>query len=238
MSTTTRAVDFSRSGPFFLGFLLIALTAFWPSYISQSFSASSSYTHFHAITATIWMLLLIVQPILIRTRRLPLHRVVGRASYVIAPIVVLSFLLLASNRIRIASAAAYPIQTYILYLQLTLAALFAFAYAAAIYSRRTVALHARFMVCTAITLIDPITIRLMFWAFPVPTWNYQWLTYGLTDAALLVLIWMERRSRSGRFVFPLMLALFVVVQIPALSGWTDSDIWQRFAAWFKSIPLT
>lgn len=238
MSTAARPIDFSRSGPFFFGFLLFTLVAFWPSYLARPFASSSSYTHFHAVTATLWMLLLIAQPILVRTRRLALHRTVGRVSYLVAPVVVASFVLLANNRIRTASSDAYPIQTYILYLQLTLAGIFTISYGAAVYYRHQVALHARFMFCTAVTLIDPVMIRVMFWVAPEPSWNYQWLTFGMTDAVLLTLIWIERRSRAGRRVFPLMLSLFVLAQIPAVTGWTEGASWQHFAAWFKSIPIT
>ena len=78
----------------------------------------------------------------------------------------------------------------------------------------------------------------MFWADPTPAWNYQWLTFGLTDLVLIVLIWMDRHSRSGRRVFPAMLVVFVLAQVPALFGLTNSAPWQAFARWFAALPLT
>ena len=48
--------------------LLIALISFWPSYLSQ-LGAQTAYTHLHASLAGLWILMLIVQPILIRKRR-------------------------------------------------------------------------------------------------------------------------------------------------------------------------
>lgn len=238
MHVTARPVDYSRSGPYLAGLFLLTLLAFWPTYLSQKAPPSSFYTHLHAISASVWMLLLIVQPIAIRRRRLDVHRLFGRVSYGVAPLVVWSMVLLSNHRIRIATPGSYPIQTYILYLQISLILLFGLAYVLAIYYRRVAAVHARFMVCTAATLIDPILIRVMFQIAPVPTWNYQWLTFGVTDLVLLILIWMERHSRSGRKVLPLMLLLFVVLQLPALFGWTDGALWQAFARWFASVPLT
>jgi len=91
------------------------------------------------------------------------------------------------------------------------------------------------MVCTALTLIDPVTIRLVFWVDPTPTFNYQWLTFGLTDFAFLVLIWLERHNRAGRAVFPAMLAIFILAQAPALLGLTDGPLWQSFARWFAAL---
>jgi hypothetical protein len=120
-----------------------------------------------------------------------------------------------------------------------LTVLFGVSYALAIYKRHTVALHARFMVCTAFTLIDPVVIRLMFWmGSRTPSWNYQWVTFGLTDLVIVALIVLERRSRTGRWVFPMTLAFFVLAQIPALFGLTNTEPWQAFARWFAALPLT
>jgi len=238
MRVMPRSLNFSRSGPYFASLFLVALVAFWPTYLSQSLSVSSAYTHLHALTATVWMLLLVAQPLAIRTRRLAWHRLLGRASYALAPLILVSIVLLAHSRIKSLNGEAYAIQTYILYLQVSLAVLFGVSYALAIYTRRTTALHARFMVCTALTLIDPVVIRLLFWADPTPEWNYQWLTFGLTDLVLVALIWLERHSRVGRMVFPVMLLLFVLAQMPALLGLTGTPLWQAFARWFAALPLT
>jgi hypothetical protein len=229
-----RMLDLSRSWKYFAGFLLIASIAFWPTYLSQP-RASNFYTHFHAATATAWMVMLIVQSWAIGSRRLPLHRASGKTSYPLAPLVVVSIALLAHDRIRGAAGEAYAIQTYILYLQLSLALLFAVSYVAAIATRRSVARHSRFMTCTALTLTDPVLIRLLFWADPMPGFNYQWLTFGATDLVFLVLIWLERNNRAGRGVFPAMLALFVALQLPALLGWTNGALWQAFARCYASI---
>jgi hypothetical protein len=233
-----RPLDLARSAPWLAGFLLVTLVAFWPSYLSPALPAASGYTHFHALTATLWMLLLIAQPAFVRMRRLTWHRALGRVSYVLGPLVLVSFVLLAHSRIQGLSGERYAIQTYILYLQVSLAFVFALSYGLGVATRRTAALHARFMVCTAFTLIDPVVIRLMFWAAPVPTWNYQWLTFGLTDAVLALLIVLERHGRVGRAVFPSMLAVFVLSQLPALLELTATAPWQAFARWFAALPLT
>jgi len=229
-----RTLDLTRSWKYFAAFFALALIAFWPSYISQP-ATYAPFTHLHAATATIWMLLLIAQSWAIGARRVPLHRLLGKLSYVVALLVVVSVVLLAHSRIQGISGDSYALQTYILYLQLSLAILFALSYALAIWNRRSVARHSRFMVCTALTLVDPVVIRILFWIDPTPDWNYQWLTFGLTDIIFLILIWLERSSRAGRGVFPAMLAVFVLVQLPALLGLTFSPLWQGFARWFASL---
>ena len=237
-SVRTRPLDFSRGGPYFAALLIVALVAFWPTYLSLGFGASSTFTHFHALTATLWMMLLIAQPVAIRTRHMVWHRALGKASYVVAAVVVVSMVLLAHDRIRRLTADAFAAQTYFLYLQLSLAAVFGLSYGLGLATRRTMARHARFMVCTAFTLIDPVVIRLMFWADPTPTWNYQWFTFGLTDLLIVALIYLERDSRAGRRIFPAMLGVFVLTQAPALIGLTEGPSWQAFARWFAALPLT
>src|SRR5262245_48969713 len=99
-----RSVSFTNSAPYFIALLLVAGVAFWPSYLSRPTSVSG-YTHLHAITATAWMLMLVVQPLAIRNRRLGWHRALGRASYAVAPLVVISMVLLAHSRMPIAPAS-------------------------------------------------------------------------------------------------------------------------------------
>lgn len=233
----SRTLDLSRTGPWFAAFLVLALVAFWPTYLSR-LGTSSAYTHLHGVTAAVWMAFLVVQPVLIRIRRLDLHRVVGRASYGVAPVVLGSIVLLAHSRIGGLEGGALAGQSYLLYLQLSLALLFGLWWAAAVTTRRRMDLHARFMVGTAFTLIDPVTVRLLLWADSSPGWNYQWFTFALTDVVILGLIWRERDARRGRWVFPLMLVAFVLAQLPALLGLTGSVAWQAFARWFAGLPLT
>lgn len=77
----------------FAAFLLLALIAFWPTYLSR-IGASTAYTHLHAVTAVLWMMMLVAQPAAIRARRLDLHRGLGKISFGLVPLIVLSVVLL------------------------------------------------------------------------------------------------------------------------------------------------
>jgi hypothetical protein len=232
--TSGQPLNLTRSAPWFLAALLLALVAFWPTYLSQV-GAQSGYTHLHAATATLWILLLIAQPAALRAGRRDLHRMLGRASYVIAPLVVISIVLLAHQNMQPHEGERLLIQTYILYLQLSLALLFAACWVIAIWQRSNRPVHMRFMVLTAITFVDPVVIRLMFWVAPEPVWNYQWFTFGLTNALIMWLIWLDRHSAHGRWVFPAMLGIFILFQVPALFGLTFTAPWQHFAHWFAAL---
>jgi hypothetical protein len=232
-----RTFHLSATGPYFAGLLLLAMVTFWPTYVSLSPSANSLYTHFHALVATAWVLL-IAQPMLMRSGRLRAHRRLGKVSWVLAPVFVIAAVLLAHSRISGLEGPRYDIQTYVLWLQLSLTGVFVLSWALAMATRKRMQLHARFMICTGLTLIDPVVVRLMLWIDSTPDWNYQWFTFLLTDFVLLLLIWLERKAREGRRVFPLMLGVFVLAQIPALFGLTEQTWWQGFARWFAGLPLT
>ena len=156
------------------------------------------------------------------------------ASYALAPLVLMSMVLLAHSKTHGLSVA----QNVGSYVPLSLTALFALSYALGILMRRTVALHARFMVCTALTLIDPVLVRMMFWVNPNPTWMYQWFTFAVTDLVFVVFIWRERHARVGRAVFPTMLGVFVLAQVILLFGFYQGSWWQAFVRWFVALPLT
>lgn len=238
MSEAIREFFPARSGPWFAILLVLAIVTFWPTYVGLSPAANSLYTHFHAIVATLWVLLLITQPLLIRRGNFSLHRRLGKISWVIGPVFIVAVILLANSRIRGIDGEAYAIQTYILWLQFSLGGLFALSWALAMAYRKNTALHARFMICTGLTLIDPVVIRGILFLNPAPGMNYQWITFPLTDLVLIWLIWLERNTTSGRLVFPAMLVLFVLSQIPALFGLTGQDWWQATCAWFAGLALT
>jgi hypothetical protein len=227
----------AASGPWFAAFLVVALVAFWPTYLSRV-STLDAYTHAHALTAALWMLMLAAQPMAIRAGRRDLHRAFGRTSFLLAPFVLAAMILLAHHRLQGLSGKAYLDQTFTLYLQVSLALQWAACYGLAIAYRHRTALHARLMVGTGLTLIDPVVIRFVIWAKPPVDWNFQWLTFGITDLVLAALIAAERRAPSGRGVFPAMLAVFVVLQAPALVGGWKSAPWQDFARRFAALPLT
>lgn len=238
MHVSPRTFQLSAAGPWFAGLLAVAVFTFWPSYVSLPPAASSPYIHFHAVVATAWMLLLVGQPMLMRTGRLRAHRALGKTAWVLGPLFIVAVVLLAHYRITTVPAEAYPLQTYILWLQMSLGGLFALCWVLAMVNRRRMALHARFMICTGLTLIDPVVIRLWNWIGFDPDVNYQWYTFGLTDLVFVALIWLERKSPTGRWVFPTMLGVFVLAQIPALFGLTGQAWWQGFARWYAALPLT
>jgi len=188
-------LDYTNSGVVSIGLLLISVIAFWPTYYAIIFN-SEFYIYLHAFFAVLWFGMLIIQPYLIKSRRIDLHRLIGKLSYVIAPMVVVSIILLAHNRINLASEAFHSFQAYILYLQISLAVVFAITFGLAIYYRKTKPIHARFMVATSLTFIDPIFARLINTYAPDAVSSNQWITFSLINVILIALSIMDRKTEK------------------------------------------
>lgn len=226
-------INYTNSSTFFIGLFLISILAFWPTYYSIFFD-SQFYIHLHTFFAVLWFAMLIVQPYLIKTKRLDLHRLVGKLSYFVAPMVVISVLFLANNRLTVAPESFYSFQTFLLYLQISLSLVFAITYGLAVYFRKTKSIHSRFMVATSFTFIDPIFARLINSYAPNIASNGQWITFGLINLTLFLLSIMDRNHRKAKWVYPSLLILYLIIEIPIFFDLTGLNWWQSFANWFGS----
>ena len=80
-------------GYFLLALPLIFVAGFWIPYLSEILRFDPSITvpvHLHALLLFAWVVLLVVKPLAIRRGAFNLHRVLGRISYVLMPLIVAS----------------------------------------------------------------------------------------------------------------------------------------------------
>lgn len=239
MKPSKRSIAFETSGYFFITLFLLALAGFWPSYFSKFFNGTANlsfYFHFHAFFAVLWILMLIVQPILIRQKKFVLHRKIGRWSYLLVPLIFISIILLAHNTLR------GPIENVGLELWVPMKDLliFAMGYGIAIKYRHIPAIHARGMIVAGIVLIEPALVRLVLYVF-FPDSGFDPTGYlaalSIVYLLLIGLIIAEREQKVGRWIFPLTLILYLLVHF-VLVFQIKISLWQAFAEWFKTLPLT
>jgi hypothetical protein len=229
------------SGYGFAVLSLAAVAAFWPGYLSRPLATIDGTTHVHAAVMAAWCALLVAQPFLVRRGRVRVHRALGKLSYVLAPIIVVTALRLTQLLLQDQPLEALREGARYVYLPVSGALLFGASYALAMRFRRRSALHARFMVGTALSFVDPILSRIM--AFDIPAIDarlYQPITFALTDVLLLVLIWRERRSGvvagNAGAGFPVVLGLFAVAHLLWFTLAT-SDAWWHFVQRFAALRI-
>jgi hypothetical protein len=237
------------SGTFFVAFLVLAVLAFWPNYLSRPFARLDPLFHLHGIAMFLWVGLLIVQARLIRTKRRPRHRSLGALSYVLAPAVVVFTILFVHQTLSRSLAGVEvipPRGLHNLALMLNATVLFGVVYGLAMLYRRDPQRHARYMVCTLFPLFTPVTDRLIAFHFPplrglMPQIDggpvVPFAGFVLADAMLVALvIWDWRRNRRLD-VFPVVLGLLVVYHVSVMTLHL-LPAWNTFAVWFLSLPLS
>lgn len=221
------------------GLLLLAVAAFWPMYLSKSWAAIDRYTHAHAALGTLWMLILVLQPVLILRGHTPAHRMAGRTSLFVALGFVVSGLLLTHFRVSRMTEAAFAKEGIYIYLPLAVSVLFAAACVLGFRWRTSAQVHARFMLSTALLLVDPVVARIMFFYLPpLPSDHlYQGITFTLITAAMVYLVTSLPEQAPGRIWYRnyclgavAILALFFAVPYTAP--------WMAFVNWFRTLPLT
>jgi hypothetical protein len=113
--------------------------------------------HFHGMMMIGWVFMLLVQPILILKGKIKLHRLVGRLSYVLAPLVLLTMYLVtrASLDRVVAPEEQAAVAARRMALDVPLIIFFAILYILAIVYRHRTLLHSRYMCSTAFMLIGP-----------------------------------------------------------------------------------
>ena len=206
----------------------LALFAFWPTYLSKPIGNADAYTHLHVAIGTLWLTLLVTQPMLIRRRRPALHRRLGQTSW-----------LLAHHRFSRMDAATVGQEAYTLYLPLSAALLFAAAWALALIHSDRVALHARFMACTAIVFIDPVLGRVLgFHVIQLEAfWHYQLITFAVEGLLLVALLLSLAPRTRERRIFGAFAACYAAVLVLWFFAAPTAQ-WRDFAAWFRRLPLT
>ena len=195
------------SAPFwFTGLLVLLILGFWPSYFSPVASSATFGQHFHAVIMMGWVLILIVQPWLIRSRRRNIHRVIGRVSFVLGPLVVISALIVVLDNLAKLPQPYPPIGLSFFWFGLASALFFSMLYSLAIINRKDVQLHARYMVATALGFIVPGLGRLLSQIGEAIGLVLLDFHVALWVPAIVGGVMIVHDARNGRVRFPWVLA--------------------------------
>lgn len=221
-----------------LALLGLSIAAFWPDYLGRIGSVDA-YTHVHAVLGLAWLLLLIAQPRLALARKVALHRSLGRLGVIVGAAFLVASVLLTHHRASRMDAEAFERFGHFLYLPLLMTAIFAGALLLALRWRRSRPLHARYMACTALALVDPVSARLLhFYGPELPSdFMYQLPAFAIVAGVLLAMLWTLPPSIAGRGTFVAfagttwaLLALYFVTPYSAA--------WLRILDAFRALPLT
>ena len=194
-----------------LGYIMMVLIplsflAFYQTYFGlfPAFGENiNTYIHFHAFIASIWILMLIIQPILIRNRNYELHRKIGKASYLVFPLLILSFI---PQMIRIVQSDTPEV----LFFPLSDCISLLLFYSLAIYHKKNAAYHMRYMIGSALVFLGPTIGRIGPNVLGLTPDFTQHLQYGVIYTILAGLILLDRKKGKKSQAYLLILGAWII----------------------------
>ena len=219
----------------FVTILAIIVAGFYKSYFSKFpvFTGLSYVHHTHSILLLLWLAMLIIQPILIYQKRLDLHRLIGKASYVLVPLIVWSMVAVMRKQ-YLRNLPKMPEARNLASLYLPVSALIPFVtlYILAIVYRKKSALHMRYMITSAVALLGPAIGRIRF---GIHDFNLAVLfAFALGDVFLVGLLVYE--YVKGKNYRPYLVSLLICVIFHNAFPWVPNSAgWQWIAQGLVSL---
>ena len=138
--------------------IVVVQIGFYKTYLQffPQFEGFRYVQHFHGALMMGWLIMLLVQPILILAGKFEVHRLLGRASYLLAPLVLVSMYWISQFRYKgILESSGQTAAVAHLALNFPNIVFFAVLYLLAIFYKHRTELHMRFMVSTVFVLVGP-----------------------------------------------------------------------------------
>jgi hypothetical protein len=232
----SKSITLGNLSLLFTTILVVIFLGFYQTYLVffPKFKGFQFEQHFHGFMMLLWMVLLITQPLLIKNKKHEIHRFIGKLTYIIAPLLILS-IFLVSKMVYHRSIATLSLQESLAAVVLGLPNMFAFIllYYLAIFNSRNRSVHMRYMIGTALLMIGPGLGRLLITGFKLPLEIAAPATNYLTIAVSLVFMVNDIRRKNDYRPYLVILITLVVVQLCWQFRFTE--IWQIPAKAFADL---
>jgi hypothetical protein len=226
MATTTlrrakRAADPFRGGiPIALVALAVTLIGFWRTFFSQLGHVDAAHM-LHGAAATGWLVLILSQAALIRSREFKWHRVIGWCSLLLFTVLMVSswhmMALLLSGK---GSPMPFELAKLFVYSDVTALPLFIICYAGAILLRKDRHVHSRLVSTTVLAGLLPALARMfaLIWPGIDGLIFSMHPTYIFVLAILAAAIFLDWKKDRLRWPFPFAFVWFAISYATLFSG--------------------
>lgn len=243
-------IAYTNLGYGMLILLGLSFIAFAPAYFMLLHTSLPWIMHLHAVLMFAWMGILIAQPFLIRQKNYSLHRKVGKATYGLVPLLLISgFMMIryayardlnvipqeALENGRVLSPAEVVHQARV-YSGLGLYYFFGFLifYPLAILYRHDPNTHAKYMIATSLAVVGPIVDRILFNSFHFFTLNagfpLEYVSFGVIDLVMVLLLTIDYKKGYPMRTTLICFSIYGLGQVFYYAG-LSSSAWQTFAGW-------
>lgn len=230
-------------GYWFLFFIILVAAGFYTTYFNRIFEPTPAVIHIHFVLMALWLIMLIAQPFLIKYKKLKWHRLLGKVSYILVPLVLLTaFLLIRNEYYRnieglnqqvakglkqyspaeiLQQAAAAPIGLFYF-------TWFLVFYFLAVKNRRKSPQHARYMLATTLTLTGPTVDRILGIHFHIETIgriSSFFISFLIIDMVLAALLYLDYKNKKETKTIWTCLVIYTVGQLlyyilPTFDWWS------------------
>ncbi len=219
-------------------YLLAALAAivagFWPSFF-RPLTGGSTWHTVHGLSATAWVVALILQSWLMARGLRVWHRRVAWGALALLPVLIGSALYMVQAMQH--NPAMPPFLPPLLaVIDLPSIAFLIVLVTLALLNVRRPAAHKRFMVATVLLAFPPALTRL-YARVLAPHVDFMQALHGsflTVELILLVLIVGDYRTGQRQLAYPLSLVFFVAVHV-AMGPVASSEIWRSFLNWYAGL---
>jgi hypothetical protein len=160
------------------------------------------------------VLLLIVQPLLVRYKKLKIHRMLGKLTYVLVPLILCS---IVGMTIRSVSLLPKPVSTETvvndIYLPVIDGILFSTFYISAIINKKNIQKHSSYMIATGLIFINPSVARIGSYWLNLPFSTSLLYTVLLIDLVTIFLLFYLKKKKLNYQSFATVLILFLTYHI-------------------------
>lgn len=203
------------------------LRALFPE--AQSFAAPEPVFFIHGLFFVAWIGLLVLQALLIRVRRVDLHRIFGWVGVGLACLVVLLGTygsLIAAQRLGGFIGVPLPPSQFLIFPILDMV-LFAAFFAFAVIWRDNPQIHKRLMVLAAVNLVEAAIIRIPIGIIGA---GAPFTSRGLSYLFIVALIVWDYRSSGRIHRVTLWGGLLIVVSFPIRMLISQTSVWTELAS--------
>jgi hypothetical protein len=221
----------------FIAIFIIVFAGFYKTYFGlfPYFNDVTITQHIHSALFMLWFIMLIVQPMLIKSKKHTLHRTIGKFSYILAPFLVISIFYIAKG--------FYVRQIQVLPLDKVLSMLFVpfyqiidfvILYILAICYRKYTPYHMRYMIATSLAIVGAAVRRIFTKLLGMSGPDAFLYTFILSDAVLLALIVYDIRNKKDWKPYFISLVIILLSQA-AYYIVPKTAIWQKWFGWFAEV---
>ncbi|TDQ16631.1 hypothetical protein DFQ04_2753 [Algoriphagus boseongensis] len=241
---TLQAKDTYRLTSVFMILIIAGVQwGFYRPYLSQfpTFTNATPVIHIHGALLMGWMMLLVIQPLLINFKKVKLHRSIGKISWILGPMIIISMFLVGRGSYwrgldfisQNPGSFTASDNLAVMVLDIRGFVTFAIFWALAMAYRKNSGSHMRYMIATGLLAIGPGVGRGLMATFDLSLHSALTITDVLDLLIAGVFIGYDFARKKDSKPYLIVFTFFLVGAI--LWQYCYSEFWQNFAQGYADL---